>query len=175
MNRGIFGNLQKVLNQPHGTGTGDHSDTFMTTLFTNGFPKWFPNKLRAWYNDLVNTYILQLTLFMINFTVPILKSEDFQLKLSFTQILSTMLSWTMIKLFHGSNIMYLLFLVFFSLFNLYNCFPGMTFYNHLAGDKLKGKSKSSVKPSFPRSSTLMKPTASQLAKQNLKPQIGGSR
>ncbi|XP_008238685.1 PREDICTED: protein TPX2-like isoform X2 [Prunus mume] len=52
---------------------------------------------------------------------------------------------------------------------------GMTFYNHLAGDKLKGKSKSSVKPSFPRSSTLMKPTASQLAKQNLKPQIGGSR
>ncbi|XP_048435922.1 protein TPX2 isoform X2 [Pyrus x bretschneideri] len=52
---------------------------------------------------------------------------------------------------------------------------GLTFNSHLAGDKLKGQSNASVKPSFPRSSTLMKPTASQLAKQNLKPQNGGSR
>nr|KAJ0204846.1 hypothetical protein LSAT_V11C500247560 [Lactuca sativa] len=33
-------------------------------------------------------------------------------------------------------------------------------------DNYKSKTKSSLKPSFPRSSTLMKPTASQLAKQN---------
>ncbi|XP_050141585.1 protein TPX2-like isoform X2 [Malus sylvestris] len=52
---------------------------------------------------------------------------------------------------------------------------GLTFNSHLTGDKLKGQSNASVKPSFPRSSTLMKPTASQLAKQNLKPQNGGSR
>ncbi|XP_048445151.1 protein TPX2-like isoform X1 [Pyrus x bretschneideri] len=52
---------------------------------------------------------------------------------------------------------------------------GVTFNSYLNGDKLKGKSNTSVKPSFPRSSTLMKPTASQLAKQNLKSQNGGSR
>ncbi|KAM1143299.1 hypothetical protein ACFX19_032752 [Malus domestica] len=52
---------------------------------------------------------------------------------------------------------------------------GLTFNSHLTGDKLIGQSNASVKPSFPRSSTLMKPTASQLAKQNLKPQNGGSR
>ncbi|KAM1584627.1 protein TPX2-like isoform X1 [Malus sylvestris] len=52
---------------------------------------------------------------------------------------------------------------------------GVTFNSYLNGDKLKGKSNASVKPSFPRSSTLMKPTASQLAKQNLKSLNGGSR
>lgn len=46
---------------------------------------------------------------------------------------------------------------------------GLTF-NHL-----KGQNNSSVKPSFPRKSTLMKPTASQLAKQNRPPQICGAR
>ncbi|PRQ17936.1 putative TPX2 central domain-containing protein [Rosa chinensis] len=46
---------------------------------------------------------------------------------------------------------------------------GLTF-NHS-----KGQNNSSVKPSFPRKSTLMKPTASQLAKQNRLPHIGGSR
>nr|XP_011463786.1 PREDICTED: protein TPX2-like isoform X2 [Fragaria vesca subsp. vesca] len=39
----------------------------------------------------------------------------------------------------------------------------------------KGQHNSSVKPSFPRKSTLMKPTASQLAKQNRPRQMGGSR
>ncbi|XP_050375557.1 protein TPX2 [Argentina anserina] len=39
----------------------------------------------------------------------------------------------------------------------------------------KGQPHSSVRPSFPRKSTLMKPTASQLAKHNRPPQIGGSR
>ncbi|KAM5572690.1 protein TPX2 [Rosa sericea] len=46
---------------------------------------------------------------------------------------------------------------------------GLTF-NHS-----KGQINSSVKPSFPRKSTLMKPTASQLAKQNRPHHIGGSR
>ncbi|KAL5552213.1 hypothetical protein UlMin_002389 [Ulmus minor] len=48
-------------------------------------------------------------------------------------------------------------------------------YNHLSTKKSVGKAKPSVKPSFPKSSTLMKPTASQLAKQNRFPQVGGSR
>ncbi|KAA3460194.1 protein TPX2-like isoform X1 [Gossypium australe] len=46
---------------------------------------------------------------------------------------------------------------------------GLTTYNHLPSDKLKTRSKS-VKP-VPRSSTLMKPTASQLAKQNQPTQV----
>ncbi|XP_039052009.1 protein TPX2-like [Hibiscus syriacus] len=50
---------------------------------------------------------------------------------------------------------------------------GLTTYNHLPSDKLKAKSKS-AKP-MPRSSTLMKPTASQLAKQNRLPQVATSR
>ncbi|XP_039036428.1 protein TPX2-like [Hibiscus syriacus] len=49
----------------------------------------------------------------------------------------------------------------------------LTTYNHLSRDKLKAKSKS-AKP-MQRSSTLMKPTASQLAKQNCPPQAGTSR
>ncbi|KAL4602642.1 hypothetical protein ACB092_10G068100 [Castanea dentata] len=52
---------------------------------------------------------------------------------------------------------------------------GMTYYNHPYTDKLKAKAKSAVKPFFPRSSTLMKPTASQLAKQNRPVQVNGSR
>ncbi|XP_023918011.1 protein TPX2 isoform X1 [Quercus suber] len=52
---------------------------------------------------------------------------------------------------------------------------GMTYYNHPSTDKLKAKAKSAVKPFFPRSSTLMKPTASQLAKQNRPVQVNGSR
>ncbi|KAL4347926.1 hypothetical protein GQ457_17G021350 [Hibiscus cannabinus] len=50
---------------------------------------------------------------------------------------------------------------------------GLTTYNHLPGDKLKAKSKS-AKP-MQRNSTLMKPTASQLAKQNRPPQTATSR
>ncbi|KAK8603673.1 hypothetical protein V6N13_096147 [Hibiscus sabdariffa] len=50
---------------------------------------------------------------------------------------------------------------------------GLTTHNHLPSDKLKAKSKS-AKP-MARSSTLMKPTASQLAKQNHPPQVATSR
>ncbi|KAG4171644.1 hypothetical protein ERO13_A12G222900v2 [Gossypium hirsutum] len=50
---------------------------------------------------------------------------------------------------------------------------GLTTYNHLPSDKLKTRSKS-VKP-VPRSSTLMRPTASQLAKQNRPTQVATSR
>ncbi|GMJ00359.1 TPX2-LIKE PROTEIN 3 [Hibiscus trionum] len=49
----------------------------------------------------------------------------------------------------------------------------LTTYNHLPSDKWKAKSKS-AKP-MPRSSTLMKPTASQLAKQNRPTQVATSR
>ncbi|KAF5729918.1 hypothetical protein HS088_TW20G00285 [Tripterygium wilfordii] len=52
---------------------------------------------------------------------------------------------------------------------------GLTFNNDTLTNKLKDKTKSSVKPIRPRGSTLMKPTASQLAKQNQPPQVGGSR
>ncbi|XP_074264870.1 protein TPX2-like isoform X2 [Silene latifolia] len=47
---------------------------------------------------------------------------------------------------------------------------GLTFYNHLANDMKKTKTKSLAKPHMPRSSTLMKPTASQLAKQKQRQQ-----
>ncbi|KAK8549719.1 hypothetical protein V6N13_073498 [Hibiscus sabdariffa] len=53
------------------------------------------------------------------------------------------------------------------------CWTGLATYNHLPGDKLKAKSKS-AKP-MQRNSTLMKPTASQLAKQNRPPQTATSR
>lgn len=50
---------------------------------------------------------------------------------------------------------------------------GLTFYDHMKKDNSKAKSKSSVKPSsFSRTSTLMKPTASQLAKKNQPRQMG---
>ncbi|KAK3012175.1 hypothetical protein RJ639_010474 [Escallonia herrerae] len=52
---------------------------------------------------------------------------------------------------------------------------GLTFYNHMMNDSLKAKTKSTIKPSFSRPSTLMKPTASQLAKQNLPRQVNDSR
>lgn len=42
---------------------------------------------------------------------------------------------------------------------------GLTFYNPVTNDTSNAKPKSSIKPRYPRSSTLMKPTASQLAKQ----------
>ncbi|CAN4077862.1 unnamed protein product [Withania somnifera] len=50
----------------------------------------------------------------------------------------------------------------------------LTFYNHMTKDATRGKTRSG-KPSCPRSSTLMKPTASHLAKQNLPRPIGESR
>ncbi|XP_071918277.1 uncharacterized protein [Coffea arabica] len=52
---------------------------------------------------------------------------------------------------------------------------GLTFYNHMKKDSLKAKTKSSVKPYLSRTSTLMKPTASQLAKQNEPRQMCSSR
>ncbi|KAJ6705678.1 hypothetical protein OIU79_010371 [Salix purpurea] len=52
---------------------------------------------------------------------------------------------------------------------------GLTFCHQKSTDKSKPKVKFSAKTTFPRSSTLMKPTASQLAKQNQPPQVGGSR
>ncbi|XWS38469.1 hypothetical protein CRYUN_Cryun19dG0133900 [Craigia yunnanensis] len=51
---------------------------------------------------------------------------------------------------------------------------GLTTSNHIPNDKLKAKSKS-VKLFMPRSSTLMKPTVSQLTKQNQPPQVAKSR
>ncbi|OMO97332.1 hypothetical protein CCACVL1_04597 [Corchorus capsularis] len=51
---------------------------------------------------------------------------------------------------------------------------GFTNYNHTTSDKSKPNSKN-VKPFSTRSSTLMKPTASQLAKQNRPPQAAASR
>ncbi|KAM7531201.1 hypothetical protein LguiB_034611 [Lonicera macranthoides] len=50
-----------------------------------------------------------------------------------------------------------------------------TFYNHMKNDNCRARAKSIVKPCFPRTSTLMKPTASQLAKQNRPHQVGDSR
>ncbi|CAL5429782.1 unnamed protein product [Camellia sinensis] len=50
----------------------------------------------------------------------------------------------------------------------------LIFYNHMTKDNSRAETKSVVKPSFPRTSTLMKPTASQLAKQNQPRQVGGS-
>ncbi|KAJ6308229.1 hypothetical protein OIU76_017914 [Salix suchowensis] len=52
---------------------------------------------------------------------------------------------------------------------------GLTFYHQKSTDKSNPRVKSTVKPTFPRSSTLMKPTASQLAKQNQPSEIGVSR
>ena len=52
------------------------------------------------------------------------------------------------------------------LFSLYFCFPGSTSHNHLSLNKPKVKPPSYVKPSKPRGTTLMKPTASHLARQN---------
>ncbi|GMP96063.1 hypothetical protein CsSME_00044871 [Camellia sinensis var. sinensis] len=54
-------------------------------------------------------------------------------------------------------------------------FVELIFYNHMTKDNSRAETKSVVKPSFPRTSTLMKPTASQLAKQNQPRQVGGSR
>ncbi|XP_065858077.1 uncharacterized protein [Euphorbia lathyris] len=52
---------------------------------------------------------------------------------------------------------------------------GSTTYNHMYSGKSKDMVKKPVKSNLPRSSTLMKPTASMLAKQNHAPQIYGSR
>ncbi|KAH7514069.1 hypothetical protein FEM48_Zijuj11G0049400 [Ziziphus jujuba var. spinosa] len=54
----------------------------------------------------------------------------------------------------------------------YGLTTGLTLYNYLTSNKPKGKVNSSVKPSFVKTSTLMKPTACQLAKQNQAPQVG---
>ncbi|KAM7491284.1 hypothetical protein LguiA_034205 [Lonicera macranthoides] len=51
---------------------------------------------------------------------------------------------------------------------------GLTFYNQMRNDNTKAKTKFGVKTSFPRTSTLMKPTASQLAKQNQTRVVTGS-
>uniref|UniRef100_A0A803LQX5 TPX2 central domain-containing protein n=1 Tax=Chenopodium quinoa TaxID=63459 RepID=A0A803LQX5_CHEQI len=51
---------------------------------------------------------------------------------------------------------------------------GLTFFNHLAHDNMKTKPKSLAKPYMRKTSTLMKPTASQLAKQNQQHQAYGS-
>lgn len=51
---------------------------------------------------------------------------------------------------------------------------GLTPYDCIPSDKLKGKSKG-MKPLMARSSTLMKPTACQLAKQSRLPQVATSR
>ncbi|KAL1559771.1 protein TPX2 [Salvia divinorum] len=53
---------------------------------------------------------------------------------------------------------------------------GLTFYNPIKSNvKSETPSRASMKPIYPRSSTLMKPTASQLAKQNRPVQAGYSR
>ncbi|KAL5751040.1 hypothetical protein ACOSP7_025643 [Xanthoceras sorbifolium] len=57
---------------------------------------------------------------------------------------------------------------------LLNLTAGLKFYNHISGDKVKAKAKS-AKPYLPRSSTLMKPTRSQLAKQSRPAQVGHAR
>ncbi|XP_073302428.1 protein TPX2-like isoform X4 [Primulina huaijiensis] len=50
---------------------------------------------------------------------------------------------------------------------VYMNYRGLTFYNHMVDNSTsKTETKLPKKPSFPRTSTLMKPTASQLAKQN---------
>ncbi|XP_050228802.1 protein TPX2-like isoform X2 [Mercurialis annua] len=51
----------------------------------------------------------------------------------------------------------------------------LTSYNNTYTGLSKTKAKSNLKPKLPRSSTLMKPTASVLAKQNRHPQVDGFR
>lgn len=59
-------------------------------------------------------------------------------------------------------------------FNQTHCIPtGLTFYNHTI--ESKAKRNTTAKPSVPRTSTLMKLTASQLAKQSRSHQVGDSR
>ncbi|XP_030538096.1 protein TPX2 isoform X1 [Rhodamnia argentea] len=52
---------------------------------------------------------------------------------------------------------------------------GCRSYNHLSCNMMKAKSRTSVKPCPPRISTLMKPTASMLAKHNQPSQVVSSR
>ncbi|XP_016489666.1 protein TPX2-like isoform X1 [Nicotiana tabacum] len=52
---------------------------------------------------------------------------------------------------------------------------GLTFHNHMAKDTAKDQTRCPGKPSCPRTSTLMKPTASHLAKQNPLRPVGESR
>ncbi|KAL0331362.1 UNVERIFIED_CONTAM: protein TPX2 [Sesamum angustifolium] len=55
-------------------------------------------------------------------------------------------------------------------------YGGLTFYNHMEKNvNSQNQTKLSMKPACPRTSTLMKPTASQLAKQNRPFQAGYSR
>ncbi|KAL6550046.1 hypothetical protein OROMI_020534 [Orobanche minor] len=54
--------------------------------------------------------------------------------------------------------------------------PGLAFYNHMVNTvNSENQTKLSKKPALPRTSTLMKPTTSQLAKQNRPFQAGRSR
>ncbi|PSS11473.1 hypothetical protein CEY00_Acc15747 [Actinidia chinensis var. chinensis] len=52
---------------------------------------------------------------------------------------------------------------------------GLTFYNPMTKVNSFAKPKFAIKPSFPRTSTLMKPTVSQLAKQNRPRKVGDLR
>lgn len=52
---------------------------------------------------------------------------------------------------------------------------GLTFNNHVTKDATKAKTKSSINPRYLRTSTLMKPTASQLAKQNQPHKVADTR
>ncbi|XP_010277432.1 PREDICTED: protein TPX2 isoform X3 [Nelumbo nucifera] len=52
---------------------------------------------------------------------------------------------------------------------------GLSFFDHMAKDISKAKTKPPLKTALPRASTLMKPTASHLAKQNQPREVGGSR
>nr|DAD33774.1 TPA_asm: hypothetical protein HUJ06_012625 [Nelumbo nucifera] len=52
---------------------------------------------------------------------------------------------------------------------------GVTLYDHMAQESTKAKTKPASKAAVPRSSTLMKPTASHLAKQNQPREVGGNR
>lgn len=57
---------------------------------------------------------------------------------------------------------------------LLNLTTGLEFYDHISHDKVKSNAKS-AKKAHSRSSTLMKPTTSHLAKQNRPVQVGNSR
>ncbi|KAH9721576.1 TPX2 importin domain-containing protein [Citrus sinensis] len=57
---------------------------------------------------------------------------------------------------------------------LSNSLIGLEFYDHISHDKVKSNAKS-AKKAHSRSSTLMKPTTSHLAKQNRPVQVGNSR
>lgn len=81
MNKGIFGgNLQRVLNQPHGAGTGDQFDTLTTYVCIKiDLPDGFKMNLEHIMNP--TTFLPPL------FTKSILQSGDF-LRILFVQLYS---------------------------------------------------------------------------------------